>query len=195
MGRPSSAEEDVGHLRVVVLAGVDELTSAPAPASARWTGADLHEVRARADHERDVSGARRHRGSVQRPELNSLRARSQSAVLADARRAPLDTRALPARRRRARPRAHAGGAEGGHRAGGDRDRRRLQRGAGDRAAAREPARARLPGREARARRHLRRVDRPHARAGRAVRGPRAPDRQPARRQGGGAEPGRARDLR
>ena len=27
-----------------------------------------------------------------------------------------------------------------------------------------------------------------------LRGPRAPDRQPARRQGGGTEPGRARDL-
>ena len=45
---------------------------------------------------------------------------------------------------------------------GHRDRRRLQRGAGDRAAAREPARARLPGRQARDRRHLRRLDRPHA---------------------------------
>ena len=43
------------------------------------------------------------------------------------------------------------------------------------------------------RRHLRRVDRPHARARRAVRRPGAADRQPARRQGRRPEPGRARD--
>ena len=68
----------------------------------------------------------------------------------------------------ARARPHAARAQGGDRAARDGDRRRLQRGAGDRAAAREPARARLPGRQARGRRHLRRVDRPHARARRAA---------------------------
>ena len=53
--------------------------------------------------------------------------------------------ALPARRRRARARPHARvSASEAIEPHGDRDRRRLQRGGGDRAAAREPARARLP---------------------------------------------------
>ena len=79
-----------------------------------------------------------------------------------------------------------------------RDRRRLQRGGGDRAAAREPARARLPGRPARDRRRLGRVDRPHERArrgGRRARAARPAARLPARRQGRRAGPRRARDAR
>ena len=62
-----------------------------------------------------------------------------------------------------------GGARRRRRADRDRDRRRLQRGGGDRAPAREPARARLPGREARDRRHLGRLHRSHRRARRARR--------------------------
>ena len=49
-----------------------------------------------------------------------------------------------------------------------RDRRGARRGRRDRAAAREPARARLPGRQARARRRVRRVDRRDRRARRAA---------------------------
>ena len=74
------------------------------------------------------------------------------------------------------------------------DRRGSRRGSGDRAAAREPARARLPGRQARARRRVRRVDRRDRRARRAG-AARAADPLPAGRQGRGAEPGRARDER
>ena len=48
-----------------------------------------------------------------------------------------------------------------------RDRRGLQRGVGDRAADREPPRARLSGRQARDRRHLRRVERSHRSARRS----------------------------
>ena len=54
-----------------------------------------------------------------------------------------------------------------------RDRRRVQRGGGDRAPAREPARARLPAGQARDRRRLRCLDRPDRRARRADR-----DREP-----------------
>ena len=81
---------------------------------------------------------------------------------------------------------------------GDGDRRRLQRGDGDRAPAREPARARLPGRPARDRRHLGRLDRPHATSSSRRSRPASPasaDPLPARRQGRRAGPGRARDER
>ena len=65
LGQAELAEEDVGHLRVVVLAGVDERDLDSGLLERAMDGRRLHEVRARADHERDVSGARRHRGSVQ----------------------------------------------------------------------------------------------------------------------------------
>ena len=82
--------------------------------------------------------------------------------------------AYPAAAELAARAADAAGAEGrGGRADGDRDHPRLQRGAGDRAPAREPARARLPAREARDRRRLRRVERPHQRARRGSRRARA----------------------
>ena len=172
------------------------MTSAPGSRwSARCTGATFMKFGRAPTTKQTLPGAAGIAGAYRVPGLDSLRARSQSAVLAVAGALlwthvlyPLGAAALARVRTRV-------GAQGGHRAGGDGDRRRLQRGAGDRAAAREPARARLSGRQARARRHLRRLDRPDARAGRALRRPRAPDRQPARRQGGGAEPGRARDAR
>ena len=76
--------------------------------------------------------------------LHSRRGRPHRALLAFARRSCLDARPLPARRDRAR----AGRAEAGSRrrcrADGRSDRRRVQRGVGDRQAAREPARAGLP---------------------------------------------------
>src|SRR5687767_8007511 len=69
------------------------------------------------------------------------RARDQGGVLALPRRAALDARALPPRRLAPRPRAHAARRRAADRAERDRRRRRLQRGGGDRAAAREPPRA------------------------------------------------------
>ena len=69
--------------------------------------------------------------------------------------------ALPGRRRRPRAGRRAPRAQGRDRADGDGDHRRLQRGDGDRAPDREPARARLSARQARDRRHLGRVVRPH----------------------------------
>ena len=106
--------------------------------------------------------------------------------------------ALPARRAPslARVRRAAGPRRGGRLPSRDGDRRRAQRGDRDRAAAREPARARLPGRQARDRRHLGRLDRPHRRArrgGRRPRAARAADPLPARRQGRRAGPRRPRD--
>ena len=93
----------------------------------------------------------------------------------------------PRRRDRARAGRAAAGSRRGRRADGHRDRRRLQRGDGDRAAAREPARARLPARQAADRRHLRRVVRPH-RGDRAAVPRRAGGLEPARRQGRRAGP-------
>ncbi len=78
-----------------------------------------------------------------------------------------------------------------------RDRRRVERGGGDRAAAREPARARLSRRPARDRRRLRRLRRPDGRArrgGRRARAARPAAPLPARREGRRAEPRRARDA-
>ncbi len=96
------------------------------------------------------------------------RDRRRSPVLDLARAARLDARGVPARRARARAGPHAAGATAttivpptvtvvi-----------RVQRGDRDRAPAREPARARLSGRQARDRRHLRRVDRSNGRARRS----------------------------
>ena len=75
--------------------------------------------------------------------------------------ARLDARPLSGVRDRAGAGCAAAGARGGHRANGHGDRRGLQRGVGDRAPDREPARARLPGGQAADRRHapMRRSDR------------------------------------
>ena len=88
------------------------------------------------------------------------RDRRRGRLLGRARRARLDARRLPARAAAARSPASGAGrfAAATCHADRDGDRRRPQRGGGDRAAAREPARARLPGRPARDRRHLRRLD-------------------------------------
>ena len=107
-------------------------------------------------------------------ELSRRRDRPRGRLLGVARRARLDARRATRSRLRwlarvAAPAASAGGRPRRR----DGDRRRVQRGGRDRAAAREPARARLPGRPARDRRHLRRLRRPHGRARRGGRRPRA----------------------
>ena len=51
LGQAELAEEDVGHLRVVVLAGVDERDLGSGLLERTVDGRSLHEVRARADHE------------------------------------------------------------------------------------------------------------------------------------------------
>ena len=154
------------------------------------------------DHAQDTVGRPSGRALMRRETSDAgnytrADARAEDAVLGLARRARVDTRRLPARRRRARPRAGTAGREG-HRRGavGHRDRRRVQRGGGDRAQAREPPRARLPRRPARDRGRLGRVERPDERARRGRRRARAarpPARLPARRQGRGAGSRGARD--
>ena len=152
VGSPSSLEEDVRHVRVVVLARCGRASSSIAGvelASARWTGAAFMKFgRAPTTKQMRADTRRASRRSVQSGPggLDSLACSLLKALFWVSLGALLWTHvALPARRRRARARAHA-------RACGEReieprvtrDRRRLQRGGGDRAAAREPARARLP---------------------------------------------------
>ena len=118
------------------------------------------------------------RGSVQRARLDSLRARSESAVLADAGGArsgrTCSTRSAPPRS----PACARGRFARRASARGDRDRRRVQRGAGDRAPAREPARARLPARTSSSssspptRRPTARRSSPSAAGARVIRNPR-----------------------
>ena len=100
----------------------------------------------------------------------------------------------PRRRRGARARARAARPQGGHRAERHPDRPRPRRGGRDRPARREPARARLPGRQARARRRLRRLDRRHRRDRRAARRAARPAAAlRARREAAEHEPRRPRD--
>ncbi len=106
----------------------------------------------------------------------------------------LDPSALPGVRGRVVASRAPAAPEGRRRADGHRDRRGLQRGVGDRAADREPARARLSGRQVEHRRQLRRVvgsnrgDRPRVSR-------RAGDLESARGQGCRAGPRGAADRR
>ena len=153
--------------------------------SRRWGGAHAHTPRPRPTARSPSRGT----AAV----LEDVRAWSLKVVFWDLRRrARVDARGVPARR---------AGARAGPTAAGARRRGRLPTVAVIVAAydeesvierrRREPARARLPVRPARDRRHLRRVDRPDGRARRTGRRPRDP--QSARRQGGGAGQRRARD--
>ena len=70
LGQPELVEEDVGHLRVVVLARVDERDLDSGLLERAVDGRRLHEVRARADHEGDVPmrpPASRERTECRRP--------------------------------------------------------------------------------------------------------------------------------
>ena len=66
LGQAELVEKHLGHLRVVVLAGVDERDLDSRLLERAVHGRHLHEVRTRANDEGDVSCALRHRGSVQR---------------------------------------------------------------------------------------------------------------------------------